>query len=132
MKKLIAIVLAFSLFTAACGGDDEAGTDLSTCGGVADGTVTLLQDVIDLLANLDDEALGAVFAGGELPDEFIALETTGEVLATAAQDLGCDDLRGLIAERADVLVVDPGDGLGQLIKDGAVSGDEDVLGRLFR
>lgn len=131
MKKLIAIVLAFSLFAVACG-DDEATADLSTCEGIADGTVTLIQDLIDTLAELDQETLGIVFAGGELPEEMAALETLGDDLATAAQDLGCTNLRDLISERADVIDVAPEDGLGQLIKDGAVSGDEDVLGRLFR
>jgi len=125
MKKLTAIVLSFALLAAACGDDAT-----ETCDDVADATIDLLQEVIDVFGSLDAAAMGAVFAGGDLPEELSGpLETAG-VLAAQAQELECADYADLLAERGDQLNVAPENGIGVLIKDGVISGDEDVLSRL--
>lgn len=132
MKKFTAVVLAFALLAAACG-DDDAATDpasITTCEGVADATINLLQDVIDIFGGLDDAALGQVFAGGELPAELDEPLATSAALATRAEDLSCANFAQLLAERGDQLVVAPENAIGGLIKDGVITGSEDVLSRL--
>ena len=46
MRRVAVVVMALGLIAAACGDDDEA-ADLSTCEGIADATIVLIQDVID-------------------------------------------------------------------------------------
>ncbi len=133
MKKFTTVVLAFALLAAACGDDSAAKADpasITSCEGVADATIVLLQDVIDIFGGLDPAALGEVFAGGALPAELDEPLATSEELATRAQELSCTDFAALLAERGDQLVVAPENAIGGLIKDGVISGSEDVLSRL--
>ena len=124
MKKFTAIILSFALLAAACG-DDEA-----TCEDVADSTIDLLQEVSDFFGGLDEAAVGAVFAGGPLPEEVGGLLETSGVLAAQAQELECANFADLLAERGDQLEVASENIIGGFIKAGVISGDEDVLSRL--
>jgi hypothetical protein len=132
MKKFTAVVLAFALLAAACGDDDAADpASITTCEGAADATITLLQKVIDIIGGLDPAALGALMAG-EMPDSFTALEETATVIGLKAEELACDNLPALLTDRADQLTAADDNAIGQLIIQGVVDGDEDVIGRLFR
>ena len=132
MKKLSAIALALSLFVAACGGDDATDpASIDSCEGVADATISLLQDVVDTIGELDAEALGAMMAG-EQPAEFDSLEETAGVIGQKGDELNCTNLNELLAERVDQLEVADDNAIGQLIIQGLIEGDEDVIGRLFR
>ena len=132
MKKLTAFVLAFSLLVAACGGDDATDpASIDSCEGVADATIDLMQDVIDIIGGLDAAALGEMMAG-EQPEAFDALEETAGVIGQKGDELSCTNLGELLAERADQLNVGDDNAIGQLIVEGIIEGDEDVIGRLFR
>ena len=132
MKKLTAFVLAFSLLVAACGGDDATDpASIDSCEGVADATIDLMQDVIDIIGGLDAAALGEMMAG-EQPEAFDELEETAGVIGRKGDELSCTNLGELLAERADQLNVGDDNAIGQLIVEGIIEGDEDVIGRLFR
>ena len=132
MKKFTAVVLAFALFAAACGDDDAADpAAIDTCEGAADATIAMLQDVVDIIGALEPAALGALMAGTE-PPEFADIEETAAAIGVKSQELGCTDMAGMLAERADQLEAADENAIGQLIIQGVVDGDEDVLGRLFR
>ena len=132
MKKFTAVVLAFALLAAACGGDDAADpASIDSCEGAADATIAMLQDVVDIIGDLDPAALGALMAGEE-PEEFAGLEATAQVIGQKAEELGCTNINELLSERVDQLTAADDNAIGQLIIQGVVEGDEDVLGRLFR
>lgn len=129
MKKLISLLLVVALLAAGCGDDDGA---LDTCEGVADATIDLVQDVIDELEDMPASDFGRLTQEGtDAFPQFAAIEERGLELGTAAQDLGCDGIDTLVAERADRLEADPANGFTQLIVDGTRNG-EDVMARLFR
>ena len=131
MKKLIALLLALGMLVAACGDDSSDPASIDSCEGVADATIGMMQDVIDIIGGLDPAALGALM-GGEQPEEFTALEETATELGLKTQELGCTNLNELLGERVDQLSAADDNAIGQLIIQGIVDGDEDVLGRLFR
>ena len=132
MKKFTAIVLAFAMLLAACGDDDASDpASIDSCEGVADATIDLMQDVIDIIGGLDAAALGALM-GGDQPEEFDSLEETAGIIGQKGDELACSNLGELLAERADQLEVADDNAIGQLIIQGIVEGDEDVIGRLFR
>ena len=133
MKKLTAVVLAFALFAAACGGDDASDdpASIDSCEGVADATIGLMQDVIDIIGGLDAAALGALMSGDQ-PEEFDTLEETAGIIGQKGEELSCTNLNELLAERVDQLSVADDNAIGQLIVQGIIEGDEDVIGRLFR
>ena len=132
MKKFTAVILAFALFAAACGDDDAADpASIDSCEGVADATIVMLQDVVDVIGDLDPAALGALM-GGEEPEAFAPLVTTAAVLGQKTEELGCTNINELLVERVDQLEAADDNAIGQLIIQGVIDGDEDVLGRLFR
>ena len=132
MKKLTTVVLAVALLAAACGGDDASDpASIDSCEGVADATIGLMQDVIDIIGGLDAAALGAMMAGDQ-PEEFDSLEETAGILGQKGEELSCTNLNDLLAERVDQLTVADDNAIGQLIVQGILEGDEDVIGRLFR
>jgi len=133
MRKFTVVLLAFALLATACGGDDAAKdpADIDTCEGLADATIVMLQDVIDVLGDLDAAQTGALM-GGEMPEAFTPLEATAVAIGTRAGELQCADLNELLAERADDLSADDDNAFGGLIVQGVKDGDEDVLSRLFR
>jgi hypothetical protein len=133
VKKLTGLLLVLALAATACGGDDASGEpDLSTCDGVADATIDLVQDVITELEVLSPSDFGRLTqeGTGDFP-VFAEIAERGDTLGTAAVDLGCDDIDQLVADRADQLEADPANGFSQLIIDSTRQG-EDVLARLFR
>lgn len=133
MRKFITILLAFALITVACGGDDAAKdpADIDTCEGLADATIVMLQDVIDVLGDLDAAQMGALM-GGETLEAFTPLEATAAAIGTRAGELECTNLNELLVERADDLSAADDNAFGGLIIQGVKDGDEDVLDRLFR
>jgi hypothetical protein len=132
MKKFATVVLAFALLAAACGDDDAADpASIDSCEGIADATIVMLQDVVDVIGGLDAAALGALM-GGEEPEEFAPLEATAAALGEKTEELGCTNINELLVERVDQLEASDDNAIGQLIIQGVVDGDEDVLGRLFR
>ncbi len=133
MRKFIVVLLAFSLFATACGGDDAAKdpAEIDTCEGLADTTIVMLQDVIDVLGDLDAAETGALMAG-EMPEEFTPLEATAAAIGTRAGELQCASLNDLLIQRAGDLSAADDNLFGLLIIEGVESGEEDVLSRLFR
>lgn len=133
MKKFTAAILVFGMLAAACGDDDGAvdPASIDSCEGVADATIVMLQDVIDIIGGLEPAELGALMAGTE-PEAFAPLEETAAALGQKGGELGCTNLNDLLAERADQLSAADDNAIGQLIIQGVIDGDEDVLGRLFR
>ena len=132
MRKFTVVLLAFVLLAAACG-DDAAKdpADIETCEGLADATIVMLQDVIDVLGDLDAAQTGALL-GGEMPEAFTPLEATAAAIGTRAGELQCANLNDLLVERADDLSAADDNAFGGLIIQGVKDGDEDVLSRLFR
>ena len=132
MRKFTVVLLAFALLAAACG-DDAAKdpADIETCEGLADATIVMLQDVIDVLGDLDAAQTGALL-GGEMPEAFTPLEATAAAIGTRAGELQCANLNDLLVERADDLSAADDNAFGGLIIQGVKDGDEDVLSRLFR
>ncbi len=133
MRKFITILLAFALIAAACGGDDAAKdpADIDTCEDLADVTIVMLQDVIDVLGDLDAAQMGALM-GGETPEAFTPLEATAAAIGIRAGELECANLDELLVERADDLSAADDNAFGRLIIQGVRDGDADVLDRLFR
>ncbi len=127
MRRFASRALAASLVVAACGGDNGG---LDSCEAVADASIDLIQDVIDELESMSPSDVGALNQGQEF-EALTAFEERGVELGTAGQNLGCDDIDGLVQERADRLDADPADGFTQLIVDGTKQG-QDVFARLFR
>jgi hypothetical protein len=132
VKKLTGLLLVLALAATACGDDAGGEPDLSTCEGVADATIDLVQDVITELEALTPSDFGRLTQEGtdDFP-VFAEIAERGDTLGTAAVDLGCDDIDQLVADRADQLVADPENGFSQLIIDSTRQG-EDVLARLLR
>jgi hypothetical protein len=126
VKRPVVLLLALALTAAACG--DDAG--LTTCEGVADATIDLVQDVIDELESMSPADVGALTQGQEFP-AFTEIGTRGAELGQTARELSCTNIDALVTERADQLEADPANGFTQLIVEGTRNG-EDVLGRLFR
>jgi len=136
MKKLTTVVLALTLLAAACGDDDTADTpmdpaEIGTCEELADATIDVTQQVIDVIGDLDAEAMAGMMSG-EMPEAIASLEETGTALSTRAQELECTDFGSLLAERADQLEAGDDNGIGKLIISSVESGEEDVFGRLSR
>ena len=132
MKKFTTVVLAFALLAAACGDDDATDpAEVTTCEGIADATIVMLQDVVDIIGDLEPAELGALM-GGEEPEAFAPLEATAAVLGQKTEELGCTNINELLVERVDQLEAADDNAIGQLIIQGVVDGDEDVLSRLFR
>lgn len=125
MKQTIALSLTALALVAACGGDAAA----DTCEQVADDTVDLVQDLVNLFDALSPSEAGAVMENGS--PELDAIEERGLAIGTRAETLGCTDLDAMVAERAERLTYDPANGFTGLIVEGTRQG-EDVLGRLFR
>ncbi|MCJ7725378.1 MAG: hypothetical protein MUP76_03195 [Acidimicrobiia bacterium] len=132
MKKFTAVVLAFALFAAACGDDDAADpAAIESCEDAADATIAMHQDVVAIIGALEPAALGALMTGTE-PAEFADIETTAAAIGVKSQELGCTNINELLVERVDQLTAAEDNAIGQLIIQGVIDGDEDVLGRLFR
>jgi len=131
MKKFTTVILTFALLAAACGDDAADPATIDSCESAADATIVMLQDVVDIIGDLDPAALGALMAGEE-PEAFAGLEETAAAIGQKAEELGCTNINELLAERADQLTAADDNAIGQLIIQGVVDGDEDVLGRLFR
>ena len=130
MKKIIGLLVVLALVAAACG--DDAPAALDSCDAVADGTIDLVQNVIDELEKLTPAEFGALTqeGTGNFP-AFTPIAERGAELGLKTQELGCTDIDALVAERADQLTGDPENAFSQLIIEGTRTG-EDVMGRLFR
>ena len=126
MKKLIGILLALMLVTAACGGDDGGGADyknpesITSCDGLLDAGMAMLQDFLDDVAELDLAAL----ASEEPPAQLASLEADGEALEARANALNCStaELDAGIVERVGDLNVADDNVIGQFILSGIQSG----------
>jgi len=122
-RGLIAVV-TIALAVAACGDDDA--TDpaaVDSCEGLAGAGVDLLQDTIDIIDGLDNDALAAFGEGTDVPPEFEEIEARGEELNARADELGCSDeeMQALLADRIGDLSSDSV--FGQFILEGIRSGE---------
>ena len=100
MKRLVAVIAAFGLVLAACGG----GT--ASCEDIADDMIVMVQDVIDEVDGMSEEELAAVGAGDAGFDEDFEQRT--EELQQEADEAGCDDaaLEELFTARAGSLTAE--------------------------
>lgn len=132
MKQIALLILALGLVVTACG-DDGASTDpasIDSCESLADASIDLVQDVITELEAMSPSDVGALTQGEVFP-AFTAFEERGVTLGDLGQELGCDNIDQLVAERADQLEADPANGFTRLIVEGTAEG-QDVFARLFR
>ena len=115
MKKLLGLLLALTLVTAACGDDDGGGVGNSTdpasantCDELADVTINLLQDAIDSVSDLSVADFLEIASGGEMPEAVERLDTMGDELETRAGQIGCSDAdaQSLVCARIDRLQAD--------------------------
>lgn len=125
MKRAAALILSATVLFAACG--DDAAAD--TCEQVAEDTVDLVQDLVDLFEAMSPSEAGAVMEDGS--PELTALGERGAAIGTRGEALACTDLDAMVAERASRLTYDPANGFTALIVESTRAG-EDVMARLFR
>ena len=116
------------LLLVGCGTDGASPTTIdvtavSSCAGLADAGIDLLQDTIDALEALDDDELAAL-DGQDEPEEFEIFEVRGDAHERRAGELGCspEERARLLAERVDRLEATTV--LGQLIIEGARAGGD--------
>lgn len=105
MRALIVTAMALLIGLAAC---DSSGVpepaDIDTCEDLAAATADLLQAELDVVAELDLDAVLAVPG----PAELEALEATGEALTARAAAIGCTatEMSQLLREASEGLVSD--------------------------
>ncbi|MEE9298740.1 MAG: hypothetical protein V3V29_06875 [Acidimicrobiia bacterium] len=124
MRRLAVALLAMALVTATCGDDDAADPgSVDSCEGLAVAGIALLQDTIDIIDDLDIEALAALGESDETPEVFADVEARGDELTARADELGCSDeqMAALMANRAGDLSADSV--FGQFILEGVRSGE---------
>ena len=85
MRKTIILIIAFALAVAACGGGDDAA---SSCEGIADEAIDLIQEAIDEIDAMDVDELMAM---EEDPEVFTTMEQRAEELQENATEIGCSD-----------------------------------------
>jgi hypothetical protein len=135
MKKYLAVLGCCALLVTACGDDDAAEASIdpseaSTCDELADATIDLTQDVIDMMGDMTPEELAA--AGSDSPPpEVVSVEERGLVIADRAREMSCSTLTEMITARVDRLEAEPENAMGQLIILGVRNGD-DVMRYLLR
>jgi len=127
MRRIILpTVLALALLAASCGDDGEMvdPASLGTCEEVADATIDVLQQTIDIVDGLSAEDPASSDDAGEATDEFRAIEEAGMALEARALDLGCTDeqMSALMRERADLLSAESS--IVQLVIEGLREGGE--------
>lgn len=127
MRRIILpTVLALALLAASCGDDGDMvdPASLGTCEEVADATIDVLQQTIDIVDGLSAEDPASSDDAGEVTDEFRAIEEAGMALEARALDLGCTDeqMSALMRERADRLSAESS--IGQLVIEGLREGGE--------
>lgn len=102
------LLLLFMLFAVAACGDDDASADpasLSSCDAVADASIDLLQETLDVIDSLSAEELVALGESDEPPAALADVETRGNALEERATTLGCTDeqMTSLMIARVDQL-----------------------------
>jgi len=106
---LLAALLAVAV--AACGDDSGGSADpasLNSCETLADASIDLLQDTLDIIDSMSAEELAAMGASEETPSELVAIETRGTALEDRADELGCteEQMSALMTARVDDLSSD--------------------------
>lgn len=136
MKRYLVALVCVALLAAACGDDDGAGqtrvdpASATTCEELADATIDLTQDVIDMMGEMTPEQIAAA-GSDDPPAEIRSVEERGAVIGDRAEALGCETLTEMVTARVDRLEVEPANAMGQLIIMGVRNGD-DVMQYLFR
>jgi TolA-binding protein len=113
MSRTPTVLLAALLLVAmsACGDDSGGSADpasLSSCESLADASIDLLQDTLDIIDSMSAEDLAAMGTSEDTPPELAAIETRGTALEERAEDLGCteEQMSALMTARVDDLSSD--------------------------
>lgn len=133
MRKYLLIVVALLVTAAGCGDDDAAAVDpasVTNCEELADATIQLTQDVINMMGDMTPEEIAAA-GSSDPPPDVISVEERGAAIGIRAEELGCTTLTEMVTERADRLEAEPDNAMGQLIILGVRNGD-DVMEQLSR
>ena len=129
MRRMIGMTLVLAIAAAACGGDDAADpASLDSCEAVADASIVVLQDTLDIMDNLSIEELAALGGSDETPDQFKEIEAQGAAFEARAGELGCteEEMSALLADRATGLSAESQ--FGQLILEGLKAGESGFFG----
>lgn len=132
MRRLPALAVALLLALAACG-DDDGGAPadpaaLTSCEQVADASIALMQDAIDIIDSLSTEELAEFGTSEETPEVFRDVEAQGTALENRAEAIGCteEQMNSLLAARVDDLSSDTT--FGQFIIESVRSGEGGFFG----
>jgi hypothetical protein len=113
MRRTPTILLATLVVVAvaACGDDSGGSADpasLNSCESLADASIDLLQDTLDVVDSMSAEELAAMGSSEETPPELATIETRGTALEARAEDLGCteEQMSSLMTARVDELSSD--------------------------
>lgn len=128
MKRTASVLLATLLLVAvaACGDDDGGSANpasLDSCASLADASIALLQDTLDIIDSMSVEELAAMGSSEETPPELAAIEARGTALEERAENLGCteEQMSSLMIARADEL--DSDSVFGQFLIESIRSGE---------
>jgi hypothetical protein len=126
------LLLSFMLFAMAACGDDDAGSanpaSLNSCDSIADASIGLFQDTLDIIDSMSAEDLAAMGQSSETPPALADIETRGTALEARATALGCteEQMSSLMTARVDQLSSDTV--FGQFLIESVRSGDAGVFG----
>ncbi|MBI5158233.1 MAG: hypothetical protein HZA58_09550 [Acidimicrobiia bacterium] len=112
MRRAPTVLLATLLVVAlaACG-DDGGSADpasVNSCESLADASIALLQDTLDIIDSMSAEELAAMGNSEETPPALASIESRGTALEDRAEELGCteEQMSALMTARVDDLSSD--------------------------
>ena len=96
------VALAVLAFASGCSGDGEP-----TCADIADETIVVLQETIDIVGGFSEEEMTDFMTGGPMT-AFDEVQQRGDDLVAAADETGCgnEEIRQLLIARSEELVTD--------------------------